>query len=108
MSKALATCRVVIVVIGPQWEHLTSEDGSRRLDDPGDFVVTEVASALRRGIPLIPTLVQRTALPPASQLPASIAALREYQFTLLRNDPDFSNDVQRLIEAITQLTAQPA
>jgi hypothetical protein len=108
LAEALQQCRVVVAMIGPQWEHLQNDDGMRKLADPDDFVVIEIGSALTRRIPVIPVLVHRSTLPPASQLPPSLAALREHQLLLLRSDPDFVNDARRLIVAIETLLARPA
>ena len=44
--------------------------GARRIDDPADFVRLEIASALKRNIPVVPVLVQGAKMPTAAQLPA--------------------------------------
>jgi hypothetical protein len=46
-----------------------SEDGTRRLDDPDDFVRLELEAALARGIRVIPVLVDRAPLPRSDSLP---------------------------------------
>lgn len=48
IKSALSVCKVVIVVIGPNWLHSTNGDGSRRLDQPDDPVRIEVEAALAR------------------------------------------------------------
>ena len=47
IAQTLETCSVVLVVIGPAWLDVRSENGSRRLDDPRDDVRLEIATALR-------------------------------------------------------------
>ena len=101
LTAALETCLVVVAVIGPDWEQLRNENNTRRLEDPSDFVVIEIASALKRRIPLIPVLVERTSLPALDLLPNAIATMTSRQSLRLRPDPDFSTDVDRLIQAIT-------
>ena len=103
LTNALRQCRIVIAVIGRDWEQLRNEHNLRRLDDPHDFVVLEIASALTRRIPVIPILVDRTSLPAANLLPDAIAMMRFRQTLLLRPDPDFATDVDRLIQAIETL-----
>ncbi|MGE0816643.1 MAG: toll/interleukin-1 receptor domain-containing protein [Vicinamibacterales bacterium] len=107
ITDALQKCRVVIAVIGPDWETMHDEHDRRKLDDPRDFVVLEIGTALMRQLPVVPLLVDRDTLPAADLLPAAIADLRDYQALPLRPDPDFDRDVDRLIEAIETLMASP-
>lgn len=53
----VASCGVLLAVIGPQWVTATDRSGKRRIDDDSDFVRLEAASALARKIPVIPVLV---------------------------------------------------
>ena len=64
----------------------------------------EVESALLRAIPIVPILVARDEVPSRDSLPEKIATLRDYQAMPLRPDPDFANDLERLVGAISQLT----
>jgi hypothetical protein len=58
IQTAVGSCRVLIVVIGPDWVATMDETGSRRLDDPEDFVRVEVRAAFDRGdVRVIPVLV---------------------------------------------------
>ena len=44
IKRSLSSCGVFLVVIGPQWLDIktpNSENGSRRLDDPADYVRQE-------------------------------------------------------------------
>jgi TIR domain len=54
LNSQMAECDVVLVVIGSAWLGATDESGGRRLDNPDDFVATEIAWALGRKIPVIP------------------------------------------------------
>src|SRR5688572_3433982 len=68
IQQAIGSCDALVAVIGDQW--LTCADGTgRRLDSPDDFVRREVAAALDRGVPVVPVLVERTAMPAADTLP---------------------------------------
>ena len=84
-------------------------DGSRRLDDPADFVRYEVALALERGKVVIPVLIDDVSMPLASRLPEILQALPdlrdplEYRFVnrdLLLVDVDADLIVDILPEAI--------
>lgn len=47
VSQAIASCDALIAVIGEEWLTCPDDDGSRRLDHPGDFVRLEIEAALR-------------------------------------------------------------
>jgi hypothetical protein len=47
LHGALSASAVLLVLIGKDWLH-TPGDGGRRLDEPGDWVRREIASALAR------------------------------------------------------------
>lgn len=71
--------------------------GKSRLDDPGDFVRIEIESALNRRIPVIPILVRGASIPLAERLPTSIQDLSYRNGIVVRPDPDFHKDMDRLI-----------
>src|SRR5690349_16640099 len=55
LQDAVSRCDLVLAVIGKRW---LSPTGRLRLQEPNDFVRLEVATALARGIRVIPVLVQ--------------------------------------------------
>jgi hypothetical protein len=57
IARALDSCAVLVILLGPQWATLTDEEGPRRLDDPDDYVRSEVRTALERDVPVIPVLI---------------------------------------------------
>jgi hypothetical protein len=102
LESALRRCKVVLAIIGDQWVTIKEEDGSRRLDNPKDFVRIEIESALARGIPLIPVLVQGARMPSKEDLPPGLAKLTDYQGLSVRPDPDFHNDINRLFKHLDE------
>ena len=48
-------------MIGPRWLDISDEPGNRRLDGPSDIV--RIETALQRGIPVIPILLNGTKTP---------------------------------------------
>jgi hypothetical protein len=73
------SCAVMIVVVGPRW--LADDGGGRRIDEPGDWVRTEIALALANERPVIPVLTEnRPKLTTDDKLPASIAGLVDRQY----------------------------
>src|ERR1700758_3498680 len=69
IERALGSCEILIVLIGKDWLAAADTAGRRRLDDPTDFVRLETATALNRGIRVVPVLVEGVAMPRAEQLP---------------------------------------
>ncbi len=100
LANEVQACQVVVVAIGPDWLNLKDADGNRRLDTPRDFVRTEIELALERDIPVIPLLLENTAMPAESELPDSIKNLAYRQAARVRPDPDFDHDIGRLCAAI--------
>lgn len=102
LERALSSCRVMLVLIGPQWLDIRDESGVRRLDQPGDWVRQEVASALARGIPVVPVLLEGARLPRPDELPAVLATLVERQKVEL-SDERWRGDINSLIERLARL-----
>lgn len=102
IDSALARCRVFIPLIGDDWLRITGADGRRRLDDPDDLVRREVAAALRRGVPMIPVLLEGATMPAAEALPEELRPLTRHQAVEI-SDTRWDFDVQRLIAAIERV-----
>jgi hypothetical protein len=78
IERAVGSCEALIVIIGDEW--LAADGaGRRRLDDPTDFVRVETATALARGIRVVPVLIEGAVMPRADQLPADLAPLTRRQ-----------------------------
>lgn len=90
---------VFLAVIGDQWVTVEDERGSARLQDEKDLLRLEVATALKRGIRVIPVLVGDAAMPQASELPADIANLSRLHAFELTN-ARFRTDAQLLVNAL--------
>jgi hypothetical protein len=99
LTDSVGKCQLLLAVIGTDWRG--GEPGKNpRLDEPHDFVRIEIESALQRGIPVIPVLVQGAPVPQEEELPPSLQALAFHQTISVRPDPDFHSDVERLIKGI--------
>lgn|GEM_PF-5452608 len=99
IDEAIASCDVVVVVIGRNWLAATNLDGGRRLDDPDDFVRVEIATALELRAQVIPVLVDGAGIPPAKSLPAPLVPLA-HRNALEISDSRWDYDVQRLINLL--------
>jgi hypothetical protein len=99
---ALDGAALVVPVIGPRWIDVTDEAGRRRLDNDEDWVRREIAHALRRGITVLPVLVDGAAPLTAQALPADIARLADLQYVRLDRRTD-ARDAQVLGDHILRL-----
>lgn len=96
ITERVEKCGALLVLIGREWLTLTDKDGRRRLDDPGDLVLAEVAGALKRSnVRVIPVLLQGAEMPEEGNLPESLKALAYKQARKL-DDEHWDEDVARL------------
>ena len=100
LSVAVARADLVLAVIGARWLEPSPESGRPRIWEDQDFVRAELLAALQRGKPIIPLLVAGAAMPSESQLPAELSKLAFLQAHPVRSDPDFREDMRRLIVKI--------
>lgn len=106
IEQQVDTIDALIAVIGPGWVDAKDEHGNRRLDDPTDWVRLEIASALRRGIRVIPVLVKGAAMPPAAKLPEDLQPLRRRN-ALPITERHFRVEIEELIEALDGVVTRP-
>jgi hypothetical protein len=71
LESALAQCSVLLALIGKRWAG-GGEGGGSRLKDPQDWVRLEVASGLRRGMTVIPVLLDGASMPAEGALPEEL------------------------------------
>ena len=79
ITEAVASCDVLLALIGTQWLTMTDLQGGRRLDNPEDFVRLELTAALSRGVRVVPILVDGAVMPRPEQLPPDLVPLTRRQ-----------------------------
>jgi hypothetical protein len=100
LDHALASAKVVLVLIGRDWLDEVDGDGRRRLDDDRDFVRREVAAALARDdVTVFPVLLQKASMPEAAELPEPLRALARRQAIEI-SESRWRHDLLRLVRAI--------
>lgn len=99
IRESLDVTDALLAVIGRQWLDAKDDAGRRRLDNPDDFVRTEIATALERGTWVIPVLVGGATMPREDELPPSLTALA-YRNAIDLSDARFTSDMKALIEAL--------
>jgi hypothetical protein len=108
IDEALDQTGVFLAIIGDNWlDAKNPKTGGNRLDDPDDYVVVEISSALERGITVVPVLVGEAQMPDAADLPARLAELSYRNAAEVRSGRDFSFQINRLGDAIADVLGLP-
>ena len=103
IAQTLERADILVAVIGPGWLAPRAGESTRRIDDATDFVRLEIGGALRRGIPVIPILVDKTAMPMEDILPDDLKPLVFRNALMLDSGIDFHHHADRLITGIRSL-----
>jgi TIR domain len=106
IDDRIARCDILIALIGKDWLSVRSVSNQRRLDDPADFVRREIATALSRGLVVIPVLVEGMKIPTEAALPADLSKICRLQ-ALTLTDARFQQDAGELIECIERYAVSP-
>jgi hypothetical protein len=109
LERNVRNCAVILVVIGPSWEHATFRDGRHkgfpRLSDPEDWVRKEITVALQSGCTVIPVRANREDLPDRAWLEnVGLAGLAGKQSVRVRSD-EFQRDMTDLMGRLRQILA---
>jgi len=103
IEARLGACRVMLVIIGREWLEARNAAGTRRLDDPFDFVRLEVAAGLARpDVLVVPVLVEGASMPAAAQLPENMHTLARRHAISVR-DETWDADVDRLVAVVEKV-----
>lgn len=109
LRERLADAQVMLALIGRDWAEARDAAGTRRLEQPGDFVRLEIATALERKLPVIPVLLQGAQFPAADKLPTE---LRELSFRngFAINHATWTSNVDDLVRrlGLPAAASQPA
>ena len=92
IDATISGCNCLIAVIGPRWLDLLK---SRPVTE--DYVRREIGSALKRGLTVIPVLVNGASMPSQRDLPSDLSLLSHRNAFQIR-DERFEDDVARLEE----------
>ena len=107
LQTAVSSCDVLLAIIGPEWATAADKSGKPRLEDPADWVRTEIAAALKRKIRVIPVLVGGASVPTIEQLPDDLDALAQRQAHEL-TDTRWHYDVEQLVKTLPTARQRPS
>jgi TIR domain len=99
IEESVASCDVLVAVIGRHWLVTSDEQGRRRLDNPEDYVRVEIGTALKRDIRVMPVLVEGASMPQSRELPDDLKPLARRNALNVSHDR-FRVDADRLVGAV--------
>jgi hypothetical protein len=102
INEAVASCALLLALIGPRWLDATDRRRRRRLDDPHDLVVLEIVAALQRDVRVVPVLLDGAEMPDRDDLPEQLRPLVRRQAVRVDHET-FASDVTRLLDMITRI-----
>jgi hypothetical protein len=102
IDATLRRCDILLALIGPKWAG-DFGDGKSRINDVNDWVRIEIESALRKNIPVVPTLIDSCPMPKSSDLPDTLRDLSFRHAAQIDSGLDFRSHMERLIRSIDKL-----
>jgi hypothetical protein len=102
ISRCIESCPVFICIIGEHWmAELRRRSGK---DEGKDWVAKEIGMALgEAGKIVLPILIGLTEMPSSDCLPDPIKKLSSQHAVVVRRDPDFEKDIQRLLDYLWKI-----
>jgi hypothetical protein len=102
VKQALLENDAVVAIIGPKWLGHT-KSGQFRIQDETDLVRIEIETALRRGIPVVPVLVDGASMPTPGELPEGLKDLAFRNAAEVDMGRDFHVHMERLIRSMDRV-----
>lgn len=105
LERAVGESEVLLVLIGKRWRGERAGQPAR-IDEPGDFVRQEVATALAAQRRVIPLLLDGAAMPGEAELPEVLRPLARRNALEISNSR-FAVDIERLVAALRDTLGEP-
>jgi pterin-4a-carbinolamine dehydratase len=106
LQAALEASRVVLAVIGPGWLRASDDWGSRRIDEPDDWVRKELDFALANDKVIVPVMIGGAVIPPSDKLPPSLVKLFDSNVLEVRS-AYWDHDLEMLYGQLKRHTSHP-
>jgi hypothetical protein len=104
IGETLRRTDIVLAIIGAGWMG-ARDDGEPRIREESDPVRVEIETALSRGAPIIPVLVDGAKMPDAAALPQSFGTFAFLNAAEVATGREFDGQIGRLIAAIDRAAA---
>lgn len=99
IQSQLSQTRAVLVLMPPGWADIRNAQGQPRLWERDDRVREEVATALKRGVPVIPVLMDGATMPAPEALPKDLRDLTLWNAVEISSELTEA-DQHRLVQAV--------
>jgi hypothetical protein len=103
LDTEIAGSDLVIAVIGPEWAGAGGAGSARRIEDPDDWVVREIATAFEQDTAVIPILMDGAEHPLASEVHPSIAAIARLHALPFADGRDLDTIVEHIESHLSDL-----
>lgn len=107
LREEVGECDLLLALIGRDWSAISDDEGARRFDNPVDFVRVEIATALQRGISVVPVLMDGARMPNTNELPTDLQEL-PFRNGISVHHASFHTDMGRLVDGIRRSWKPPA
>jgi hypothetical protein len=102
IKRELSKNDALLVVVGPKWRG-GGKGGRARINEENDPVRVEVETALARGIPVVPILVNGASMPKPNELPESLRTFSFHNAATVDAGQDFHPHMERLIRSLDRV-----
>ncbi len=102
IREAVASCDVLLAVVGRGWLGAPDGTGGRRIDRADDFVRLEIRAAFENGVAVLPVLVNGAEMPASADLPSDLLPFGSRNAVEL-SDRHWHSDVEQLCRALLRL-----
>ena len=107
IETEIQQCTIVLVLIGNDWMGTSTVNGTRRIEDPDDYVRLEARSAvLSPNVRVLPVLVDGAVMPHAGSRPPDLLPLSRLNAIEL-SDKRWTGDITRLTNVIQETSSPP-
>jgi Domain of unknown function (DUF6777)/TIR domain len=101
ISRAVAKCGLMLVLIGSQWGQVHRRSHARIVDSD-DPVRLEIEAAFNQRIPIIPVLLEDATMPRPADLPETLMKLSHLQAMRVRHE-SFRSDAATLLTVVEEV-----
>ena len=102
IQNVLSNSDILIEVVGPKWLGVRKR-GKSRIQEETDYVRIELETALQKGIPVVPVLVDGADMPKPGDVPSSLQDFIYLNAAPVDVGRDFHQHVDRLIRSMDRL-----
>lgn len=103
IREAIDQCDVMLVVLGDEWSNGLGKEGNLKLHTENDYVRIEIEAGLKKGIPIIPVLVNNASMPKITDLPECLYKLVYLNALSIKEDPYFTQGTLKLFSTLNDI-----